>query len=592
MSLPSNYKIFLIAMLTAPASVIAAELQLAQVAPKLQTAPKITTTAPTATIAALPPKIAGFQPAGACVNKGSSLSVQGSSFGSPSGRGVALGGQGIHVDLPVSSWSSASIGVTIPNDSRIQGGKWYYIGIEKADHSQWLSNIDKTITICSAPTATLAPLTTPMLQTAPLAGTPKPGAPTAPAGAAPPTGAAPAAEGGSGHPFAEPGPMPGGPNPPGGGSLLNVQLPPPPKNAPPAPANESTAIEPAELVVVSSNMNEAQQLAAQAQALRLSVKRRTNLGGLGFVVTVFRVPKEAGVGNALLALRQAQPNVWADANHRFQLMGDEARQYGQKLIGWTGSASCGAGTRIGLVDTAIDTMHPMLRGRQIQTREFLTTGNTASSAEHGTATAALLVGSNIGLVPGAQLFAANIFRARDKETDTTAEWVVLALNWLAENRVSVINLSLGGPRNLLVEAAVQRLLDTGVAVVAAAGNGGDSAPPVFPAAQVGVIAVTAIDANAQPYKRANRGDYIAFAAPGVDVWTATPGRDGVFVSGTSYAAPFVSAALAAARSTTKAAWPTVVKQLQTRARDLGDAGKDNTFGWGLIQSGGCGARKS
>lgn len=573
-----------VALLFATNAANAADLTLAQVAPSI---PKTTTiqVAPTAIVA--PPVVTAIQPAGSCINKGTSITVQGRNFGAPSGKSVALGGQGIHVDLPVSSWSGTSISATLPNDARIQAGKPYYIGVEKADHSQWLSNIDRSITVCASPTTgTLSPQRITTLSAPPIGAAPTGGRTTPGGGTSPDI----TPEAGYADPTPMPTPMPMAPI--GGGSVLNQQLPPPPKNAPPAPARESAAVEPSELVVVSSNMNEAQQLAAQAQALRLSVKRRTNLGGLGFVVTVFRVPKEAGVGDALLALRQAQPNVWADANHRFQLLGDEARNYGQKLIGWNVSTSCGAGTRIGLVDTALDATHPMLRGRQIQTRDFLTTGNTTSGAEHGTATAALLVGNNIGMVPGAQLFAANIFRVRDKETDTTAEWVVLALNWLAENRVGVINLSLGGPRNLLVEAAVQRLLDTGVAVVAAAGNGGENAPPVFPAAQQGVIAVTAIDANAQPYKRANRGDYIAFAAPGVDVWTASPGRDGVFVSGTSYAAPFVSAALAAARATTKSAWPTVVKQLQTRARDLGDSGKDNTFGWGLIQSSGCAARKS
>lgn len=569
------------ALLFATSAANATDLKLAQVAPSI---PKTTTIQVTPTAIASPPVVTAIQPAGSCINKGTGIAVQGRNFGTAGGKGIALGGQGIHVDLPVSSWSSGNISVTLPDDARIQAGKPYYIGVEKADHSQWLSNIDRSIIVCASPgTNTLSPQRITTLNPPPTGATPTGGRTTPGSGGISPDTAAEAG-------YAAPPPMPMAPI--GGGSLLNQRLPPPPKDAPPAPARESAAVEPAELVVVSSNMNEAQQLAAQAQMLRLSVKRRTNLGGLGFVVTVFRIPKEAGVGTTLLALRQAQPNVWADANHRFQLMGDESRLYGQKLVGWNTSTGCGAGARIGLVDTAIDAAHPILRGRQIQTREFLTTGNTASSAEHGTATAALLVGNNVGLVPGAQLFAANIFRARDKETDTTAEWVVLALNWLAENRVGVVNLSLGGPRNLLVEAAVQRLLDTGVAVVAAAGNGGEDAPPVFPAAQTGVVAVTAIDVNAQPYKRANRGDYIAFAAPGVDVWTAAAGRDGVFVSGTSYAAPFVSAALATARASAKTTWPAVVKQLQTRARDLGDTGKDRTFGWGLIQSTGCTARKS
>jgi minor extracellular protease Epr len=366
-------------------------------------------------------------------------------------------------------------------------------------------------------------------------------------------------------------------------------LPPPPQDAP-APAKDNQSVEPGELVAVSANMNDALQLAAQAQALGLSVKRRANLSGLGFVVTTFRVPQD--VGSALLRLRQALPEVWADANHRFRLMGDESRTYGRRLIGWNGAANCGVGLRIGLVDTAVATDHPQFQGRAIQVRAVLPAGVEVAGADHGTATAALLVGRETGLVPAAQLYAASVFRSREKEADTTAEWVVLGLDWLVQNRVMVVNLSFGGPRNLLVEAAVQRLVESQIAITAAAGNGGERAAPVFPAAQPDVVAVTAVDAKMNPYRNANRGDYIAFAAPGVDVWTAAPGRDGIFVSGTSYAAPFVTAALAAARqSNGKISWPATLQQLQSGARDLGAPGKDPVFGWGLVQAPGCQARK-
>jgi hypothetical protein len=378
---------------------------------------------------------------------------------------------------------------------------------------------------------------------------------------------------------------------PGGGtSLLAAGLPPPPQNLPPAPPKESKAIEPAELVVVSSNIGEAQQLAVAAQALGLSIKRRSNLGGLGFVVTVFRVPKDVGVGNALIRLRQSMPNAWADANHRFNLMGDDSHTFGTRLIGWRNNTSCGAGFRVGLIDTPLDTDHPQLRGRSIQSRSFLPGGINPAANDHGTAVASLLIGRESGLLPGAQLYAANVFRGQDKASDTTAEWVVQALNWMVESQVAIINLSLGGPRNLLVEAAVQRLQERGVAVVAAAGNGGVDAPPVFPAAQSGVVAVTAVDANLMPYRNASRGDYIAFAAPGVDVWCATPGGNGAFLSGTSYATPYVTAALVSSRTNAKTPWSTVVHQLEGKARDLGDKGRDPTFGWGLVQTAGCPVR--
>ncbi|MCR4345583.1 MAG: S8 family serine peptidase [Sulfuricaulis sp.] len=390
------------------------------------------------------------------------------------------------------------------------------------------------------------------------------------------------------------GPMP----PSGGGSLLGAALPPPPQNLPPVPPKEAPDIEPGELIVVSPSMAEAQALAAQLQSLGLGVKRRTALSKLGLVISVLRVPKDAAVGTALAGLRETLPKAWADANHRYELLGDETRQYGTKLIGWSGSATCGKGLRIGLLDSAVDANHPALRGSAIMAKTFLAAGIPTAAPDHGTATAALLLANPAatgpaGMLPAAQLYSANIFRDRGrKQVDTTAEWIALALDWLASQNVSIINMSLGGPRNLLVEAAVQRVQQRGIAVVAAAGNSGEKSPPAFPAAQAGVIAVTAVDASLEIYRHASRGDYIAFSAPGVDIWTAAPGKDGIYVSGTSYAAPFVTAALASARlANPKASWPALLKQLQQKSRDLGTPGRDAVFGWGLVQSGGCMAAK-
>ncbi len=97
------------------------------------------------------PEITGYKmpgPKGACVPKGSRFTILGRHFGPQAGKGVALGGHGIHVDLPVSSWSDSQIVATLPDDPRIQDGQWYYTGVEKDSHNQWLSNISKNITVC------------------------------------------------------------------------------------------------------------------------------------------------------------------------------------------------------------------------------------------------------------------------------------------------------------------------------------------------------------------------------------------------------------------------------------------------------------
>jgi len=338
--------------------------------------------------------------------------------------------------------------------------------------------------------------------------------------------------------------------------------------------------------IINVQNNELKLKPGMTATLRVEVAKRTD---------VLRVPAAVGTGNALTTLRQTQPNLWADVNHRLELQADDSVHYGRRLIGLTRPEPfCGGGVRIGLVDTAVDANHPALRGRQIESRSFLSAGVPPADPDHGTATAAMLVGNSLpsgfsGLAPAARLYSANVFRKRGNQADTTVEAVVQAFDWLAGQNVHIVNLSLGGPRNLLLEAAVERLLARGIAVVAAAGNRGPSAPPMYPAAQPGVIAVTAVDAELKPYKLANRGDYISFAAPGVDVWTALPGKEGAYVSGTSYATPFVTAALVAARALDpKGGWAGIQKKMQAQARDLGDQGKDPVFGFGLIQIGGCG----
>jgi len=312
-------------------------------------------------------------------------------------------------------------------------------------------------------------------------------------------------------------------------------------------------------------------------------------------VTVLRVPKEMALGDAMTLLRQTQPTAWVDANHRYELFGDETVSYARKLIGFESvSPLCGYGMRVGLVDTALDAAHPTLQHREIISNSFLPTGVKLAKPDHGTAIGALLVGNTLptgfsGMLPAAKLYAATVFRDNGEGADTTAEWIVQSLDWLVQQHVQVINLSLGGPRNLLLEAAVNRLVGSGVIVVAAAGNQGPDAPAVYPAAQPGVIAVTAVDADFKSWPKANHGDYISFAAPGVDVWSAQQGNGGAYLTGTSYAVPFVVAVFTAARQANlKRSWAEVQHDLQTQARDLGDHGKDPVFGWGLLRASGCG----
>lgn len=278
-------------------------------------------------------------------------------------------------------------------------------------------------------------------------------------------------------------------------------------------------------------------------------------------------------------------------NHIYRPNADpcqDGRCYGSVLIGWQSSEQCGTGVKLGMVDTAANKDHPALQGRKLVTRAFAEDGR-ASTALHGTAVAALLVGAPNsafpGLLPAAELFAADAFIGTDPaKTRTNVFLLTQSFNWLLEQQVTVINASLSGPDNGLLQEVVKRLHQQQRIIVAAAGNNGPSAPPVFPAAYPEAVAVTAVDSLLRPYRRANRGDYLTLAAPGVRIWT--PGtKGGEYRDGTSFAAPYVTAVIAQLRHrqpTVSAA--ELITQLQGKVRDLGTTGKDAVFGWGLVQS--------
>ncbi len=376
-----------------------------------------------------------------------------------------------------------------------------------------------------------------------------------------------------------------------GGSLLGTA---PPPSPPVAPALQQTSTtdataapaekhyEPGELLLLSADMAEALSTARQLRAYQLRIKSRQRLDNLGLVLSVFRLPPGTSVPALQARLRTELPDLDLDANQRYRPLNTSApgnrRRYGHRLITWPDPiGSCSSPFRIGILDTPVSDRHPALANAAVVRRSFVR--GEAASPVHGTAVASLLVGApdspTPGLLPGSQLFAAEVFRQRGETTDTTTDSLLAALDWLAGRKVQAVNLSLGGERNRVFELALTRLLEHDIHLVAAAGNNGPGASPVFPAAQKGVIAVTAVDAAQRRYADANRGDYIDLAAPGVDIWAADGGALGRYHTGTSFAAPFVTAALLLANQHGI--------DLTETVKDLGPNGRDNQFGWGLLQ---------
>jgi minor extracellular protease Epr len=152
------------------------------------------------------------------------------------------------------------------------------------------------------------------------------------------------------------------------------------------------------------------------------------------------------------------------------------------MLAWpTAAQDCGRGVRIGLVDGPLPEHHPALEGgcdHAPLLRDARRAGGAARARPRGGGPPGRARRPRPG--SGRALFHAEVMRQRDKkQVDTTVDWLVQGLDWLAQQQVDLINLSLGGPRNLILAAAVQRVLDLDIPVIAAAGNLGAAAEPAL-----------------------------------------------------------------------------------------------------------------
>lgn len=244
----------------------------------------------------------------------------------------------------------------------------------------------------------------------------------------------------------------------------------------------------------------------------------------------------------------------------------------------------GNNVRVAVIDTGVDRSHPALHDNVAETFDAVDDGRAAIHP-HGTAIAGLIVGKDKvqGIAPMAQALAIRAFyvNAGTKTPETSSFILLRAFEWAAKQNAQVFNMSFAGPADTLVEKALRAVREKGVVLVAAAGNGGAEAPPAYPAAYEGVIAITALDHKDRLYKDANQGDYLAVAAPGVDVLVPAPMKRYSYSSGTSLAAAHVSGlvALLLERSPDADA-DTIAGVLAAGAHDLGPAGYDTQFGAG------------
>lgn len=537
-----------------------------------------------------PPVITGVSPS--CIEPGGTMTITGTNLNADQAArnryrlvGV-LDRRKVHT-LPKISWSEQQIKASLPADV-FAPGQSYAVGIRNVV-DQWASNTDQKFTVCT-PGAKSGGLKAVPAKKGPSKLKSIPGMPDTPGVQNSGEGSfddSAVGEFGADEDFGEFGLPPDGPSGPlevlkgsgGGGASSNMGS----LEAPPTDENDD--IEAGELLAVHEALEQAQPFDEKVAEQGGRLVRRRVLTGVGVVMSTYRFGDNAQLRQARAALARDFEGLALDFNNRYEALGEAqaaAQSALRKLLQWhDGLIECGRGLRIGMLDTGIYTNHAALLGRNIQQKNFLPAGAKGAGQDHGTAVATLLVGNpgvpgHAGLLPEAELYAGNVFRQAGSRLSSTAEWLVLGLDWLVTQQVSVINLSLGGAENRIVEIALNKVLGAGIKVVAAAGTDNKRDRPLYPAYMPGVIAVAGVDAEMKPGRKNPQGGYLAFVAPGIDVWAGNDEGGGSYYSGSSYAAPFVTAALAASGAEG-------YETLARSARDLGDKGRDPVFGWGLVQ---------
>ena len=363
---------------------------------------------------------------------------------------------------------------------------------------------------------------------------------------------------------------------------------------------------PNEIVARGLTPEDTAALVAQGYVVLESV----DLESLATTIRRFDVPDGVSLEDARAAVRALPSGEAADFNHYYrtgQGSADPDRTEGgapacdglhcpaRALINWPegiGPSGCGGAVTLGMVDTGLNPDHEALSGAGIELSRVAPEDFSPSDAIHGTAVAALLVGdpeSRVpGLLPGLPLVAVDAFHRDAGDERADAFTLVRALDLLSQRGVQVINLSLAGPPNTVLEDTLTQLTDQRqIVVVAATGNAGPRAGPAYPAGYDSVIAVTAVDRGRTAYRRAGRGAHVDLAAQGVEVWTAASVTGARWKTGTSFAAPYVTAAVVLWLQHDPTLSPDAVRaRLIREAADLGPNGRDDVYGHGLLDLGG------
>jgi len=363
-----------------------------------------------------------------------------------------------------------------------------------------------------------------------------------------------------------------------------------PSGAP--PANERRLV-PDEVVIELSNSVSPQTIDALQRRFRLERLEQQSFQLTGTTFYRWRIPDRRSVAAVVRAVEGDRVVTSAQPNYLFTLQQDAAKlkgdpaQYELAKLRLPQAHALASGDRIlvAVIDSGVDASHPELAGAVVQSYDALET--PAAPHKHGTAIAGLIAahGKLLGSAPRAQILAIRAFDPAGTGAEGNTFSILKSLDWAAANGARVINMSFAGPADPAVRRSLAAARKKGIVLVAAAGNAGAKSPPLYPAADANVIAVSATDADDRLFEQSNRGRHIAITAPGAQLLVAITDGGYEVSSGTSYSAAVVSGIVALMLERRGDLTPSQVRRiLQATAKDLGPKGHDIMYGAGLADA--------
>lgn len=351
----------------------------------------------------------------------------------------------------------------------------------------------------------------------------------------------------------------------------------------PSPTQQNAALfAPGEVIALVPNLSAAARVRRRGDAAGFQLLEEVPLVGLNLHMLRFAFTAPYEGPTAIAALEATDTVVTAGINHAYRvaaLPGNSRFDYADALMQWP-KGGCRGAAPIGLLDTDLDPKRFTSAETAIVSRSFVR--GDGAPPTHGSDVASVLVDPN--RLPGARLFSAAVVEGSGRQSGMAGvDSLIEGLDWLAGQGVQVVNISLTGPYNKLLDRSITAAAQKGMVLVAAVGNDGAEAEPQFPAALEDVIAVTAVDAHREVYRKAVRGQHVDIAAPGVDV--AISSVEGIhFVTGTSIAAPFVTARIASDPTLVGQPAKVIRQVLADSSEDLGARGRDTIYGEGLLHA--------